>query len=809
MFNVSEYRKKTKPLSDYLPWALFIKPGILLNKDGAFQKIYKFRGPDLSSSTQHELVAARHRFNNTIRQLGSNWCLHIEARRRKSQKYYKSDFPVTAAALFDRERQHSFEKDKNQYETDYFFSLSWLTPKDTKGKIEEIFYENLPDLEASDYRRYLEEFESVCHKVEDSLQLFMPRFEALNDAQTLTYLHDCISNRHVKMRSPDVPMYIDALITDESLLCGRHPKLGDEYVDVISFRGYPGSTLPGLLEAMDHLAEEYRWVTRYIPFDKEEAEKHVKDIRRHWYAKRKGMGAILSEAFWGHPSALEDTDAINKAAQTNDVLEAIGVDAVSMGQFTPVVIVKDKDPNVLLEKVRYIQKVIESRGFVTKVERDNAVEAFLGSLPGHAYANPRRPLITSLNLLDMIPSSSVWAGPSWNEHLDGPPLMVTKTKGNSQFRLSFHMGDLAHGLVIGPPGSGKSVLLSSIALQFLRYPEGQVYIFDKGRSSRAATLSVGGNFFDLGNFDSDNPSLSFQPLSNIDDEQERAWASEWLISILQRDIVVTPETKRLLWDGLNALAAQNKSSRTLSVLAALVQSEEIKQALEPFVSGGALGKLLDADKDSFEYGSWQSFEMEGLMNTRSAVMPVLSYLFHKLEKRFTGSPTLLILDEAWLFLDEPQFSEKIREWLKVLRKKNVSVIFATQQLSDVINSNISSAVIESCPTRIFLPNPNARDKTVSHFYESFGLNSRQIDIISMAEPKRDYYFQSPEGSRIFELGLGPLELALVASSSPEDHAFMDEIVKREPENFLMRILESRGLNPGQMVRDNIQEKQAA
>lgn len=124
MFNVSEYRKNNKPLSDYLPWALFIKPGILLNKDGSFQKIYQFRGPDLDSSTKHELIAARNRFNNVIRQFGSSWCLHVEARRRKSQKYHKSQFPDAASEFFDRERQHNFERDRNQYETDYFFSLT-------------------------------------------------------------------------------------------------------------------------------------------------------------------------------------------------------------------------------------------------------------------------------------------------------------------------------------------------------------------------------------------------------------------------------------------------------------------------------------------------------------------------------------------------------------------------------------------------------------------------------------------------------------------------------------------------------------
>ena len=237
MFNIAEYRNSKKPLSDYLPWAMFIKEGVLLNKDGSFQKIYRFRGPDLDSSTKTEFVAARARFNNVIKQLGSNWCIHFEARRRKSKTYYKSNFENEAAAYFDLERQQNFEQEKNQYETDYYLSLTCLTPEDTKGKLETVFYENLPKLKASDYKRYLDEFEAICDKIGDSLEVFMPRFVALDDAQTLTYLHDCISNRNVEMQAPEVPMYIDALITDTSLACGRHPKLGDEYMDIISFRG--------------------------------------------------------------------------------------------------------------------------------------------------------------------------------------------------------------------------------------------------------------------------------------------------------------------------------------------------------------------------------------------------------------------------------------------------------------------------------------------------------------------------------------------------------------------------------------------
>ena len=142
-------------------------------------------------------------------------------------------------------------------------------------------------------------------------------------------------------------------------------------------------------------------------------------------------------------------------------------------------------------------------------------------------------------------------------------------------------------------------------------------------------------------------------------------------------------------------------------LSVLLQSNALRQALAPYVLGGAHGKLLDADHDRLGMADVQGFEMEELMHSPAAVQAVLRYLFARFDERFDGAPTLLILDEAWLFLDEPSFAARIRQWLKTLRKKNVSVIFATQSLADIKDSTIAPAIIESCASRIFLPNPQA------------------------------------------------------------------------------------------------------
>ena len=181
------------------------------------------------------------------------------------------------------------------------------------------------------------------------------------------------------------------------------------------------------------------------------------------------------------------------------------------------------------------------------------------------------------------------------------------------------------------------------------------------------------------------------------------------------------------------------------------------------------------------------------MHQPSLVPPALTYLFHRLEARFDGRPTLLILDEAWVFLDNPLFSERIREWLKVLRKRNVSVIFATQSLSDISGSTIAPAIIESCPSRIFLPNDRALEPQQQDTYRAFGLNDRQIEIIAEASPQQDYYFQSRSGNRLFDLNLGPVSLAFCAASSKADHKLIDEVQSAHPEEFAVHWLHARDL----------------
>jgi len=381
----------------------------------------------------------------------------------------------------------------------------------------------------------------------------------------------------------------------------------------------------------------------------------------------------------------------------------------------------------------------------------------------------------------MMPLSAVWAGPERNAHLQDAPLLSATTEGHTPFRLVTHQGDVGHTLIVGPTGAGKSVLLNLLSMQFKRYEGAQIFTFDKGKSSRAAIEALGGDFYDLGETDS---GLVFQPLRGINDEAEITWAQDWVLGLLKSKAVdVTPEIEEKVWTALGSLASAPEDQRTLTGLTALIQDSDLRLALKPFTLKGAYGHILDGNKDKLGDNFVQAFEMEELMHTKGLVAPVLTYLFHKLEARFDGNPTFLILDEAWVFLDDPMFADRIREWLKVLRKKNVSVIFATQSLADIAGSPIAPAIIESCLSRIFLPNNRAMEPQQKEAYERFGLNKRQIQIIASATPKRDYYFQSHGGNRLFDLQLGPVALAFCASGSEQDHVELDRVLKTESQDI--------------------------
>ena len=373
MLNLTEYRKRPALLADWLPWAGLDAPGVVLNKDGSFQRTARFRGPELDSATQGELIATSARLNNALRRLGSGWALFVDAERREAAGYPESSFPEPLSWLVDEERRAAFEEDASHFESSYHLTLLYLPPEESTARAARLLYEN-NRTEGVDWRERLEAFASETERFFGLLEGVMPEAVWLDDAQTLTYLHGCVSTRRQAVAVPEVAMHLDALLADEPLVGGLAQMLGNSHLRVLSIRGFPTSTWPGLLDDLNRLGFAYRWSTRFLCLDKSESETELKRLRRQWFAKRKNIVALLRETIFQQESPLVDSDASNKATDADAALQELGSDQVAFGYVTATVTVLDTDATAADEKLRAVERAIQGRGFVTIPETLNAVD---------------------------------------------------------------------------------------------------------------------------------------------------------------------------------------------------------------------------------------------------------------------------------------------------------------------------------------------------------------------------------------------------------------------------------------------------
>lgn len=324
---------------------------------------------------------------------------------------------------------------------------------------------------------------------------------------------------------------------------------------------------------------------------------------------------------------------------------------------------------------------------------------------------------------------------------------------------------MGHTVITGATGAGKSVLLNTIAANFQKYRGAKVFLFDKSASSRILTMAVGGNFY---NILVDTKTISFQPLRNVDDPIERTWLLDWLCSYLTaQNMVLQPDDKKSILEALRNMATVRPNLRTITTFLTMLQNLEIRSALTALSLEGQYGALFDGDEDHFGTGRWQVFEMEKLMESEGIVAPTLDYLFHRIEGQLDGSPSLIILDECWLFFRNADFRAKIVEYLKDMRKKNCSVVLATQNLTDIEKYNLVDIINTNADTKIYLANDGINERT-AEIYRQFGLNDREIDIVKNLTPKKEYFYKSPLGNRVFDLNLSPLEVAFLTATSKED-----------------------------------------
>ncbi len=796
---------------------------IVLNKDGSLQMTFRYRGPDLDSSTSEECEIATMRLSELVASMKTGRVLYFEAQHIPATAYPSGlRFPELLSAAMDAERRRLFSSGI-YFESRFYVTLYWMPPKDSLGRLKKMVLDGQERKEVT-AEDIMADFVTEATKLFLSFKSIGVPADCLTPDETLSYLHSCVSGENRELHIPKHPLLLDQYLYDTPFSAGLEPILGERHQRIVAPLQYPKETVFGMFDLFNRLDFPYRWVTRAYCLSKNDQLDVLDEAKRNWKGKLQSLVSTLGDMFvrdgQQNPENISDV-AVNRLEEIRDATNAVESDQLGYCYFSSAILLTDRERDVVEDRAKQIRQIFVNMGFKAQIEDFNAVDSWFASIPGMVGHNIRRPLVSTANLIHMMPFCSSWMGHERCKQLNGPALLYTQTAGSTPYRLNLHVGSVGHTFVIGPTGSGKSVLLNSIEAAFRKYQDGRVIIFDKGFASRVLTVGMGGMFYDLGK---ERGQLSFQPLASIDKEIERQWAQDWLCDYLQQEeATLTPEKKGLIRDALATLAGMERRFRTMTAFVSFLQDKSLKEAFYPLCltddkgNPGEYGTIFDSDKDNLQLSSWISFEMEDLMNARRIVSATLMYIFHRIEEAVkqldggqAGSPTLIVLDECWVFFDNELFAGKIREWLKTLRKYNAFVVFATQSMDDIIKSPILDTILSSCMSRIFLPDSLALGEDHQKLYKRFGLNAQQIRLIAEAMPQRDYYYDSEEGSRLFSLALEhcPLSLAYVAADNKAVSRCMSILAEHGKENFNRVWLREHGFNEDAMETLAKEQKEA-
>jgi type IV secretion system protein TrbE len=750
-----EHRTDASGLADLLGWGFLVEDGVVLQKDGSLLAGFDYAGPDIGAATPAELDALTRHVNDALLPFADDWMFHVDGIRRPATAYSAGVFPDPVSHLIDEERRAAYRLTEScQFETSYTLIATYLPPPELYSRLATWFVQG-GARQGADWDRVLVGFTAALAGLERRLSARL-RLDRLDSDALVTHLHECLTGQPHRVRAPAHGAYLNVVLADEDLIGGFEPRIGRQHIRSVAVHGYPHASHAGALDALNALPYAFRYSSRIIPLAQPTAARVIRRYQLSWYKKRKGAAAWLQDLVGAGAKRerIVDTDADlfldhDARRMAQDASAAVAENAsgaVRFCFFNQVLVVMDADATRADAVAAELLKTLHDAGYTGRIEGVNALEAYLGTLPGHGYPNLRRPLVSTRNIADLLPVTSVWPGLATNPSPlfppRSPPLLWAATAGATPFRVNLHDSDVGHALVLGKTGSGKSTLLGLLAVQFRRYPNAQVVVFDVGYSMWLLAQAVGGSHYDLAAGRAD--VLRFQPLARIDDPNERAWAADWLEMLVSlQGVVVTPVHRTRIDRALALLAGNARPHRTLTELTAQLQHAELLTALRPYTLAGHYGQILDATQDDLAESTFTVFEMKHLLALDDRIaLPVLLYLFRRIEQRLDGRPTLIEIDEAWMALLHPRFGARVTQWLLTLRKQNAAVVLATQSPSQLAALPTRHAVIDSCPTKFYLPNADAAAPGSAELYRDLGLNGREIATISGATPKRHYYMKT-------------------------------------------------------------------
>lgn len=751
--------RPTEGLGDLLGWAFLIDEDIILMKDGSFLAGVTLDPPDLTTAPAPEVNRSAAVVHEVLALLGEGFSLEVNVHRQTACDYpYPADsaFPSSALRTMERERRNQFAAPGSHFETACSALVSFTPPKEHWAQWEHLIIRG--GRKSLDYDQILERFKQGWAEITAHLgSVFNVR--PLCNKGLVAECQRALTARCEQPAISETPhSYLNSQLASCDFETGFYPVLDGQYLFLCTIASLGSHTQCLAGEFFNQLREEARWHMRFVALSRHASERRIRRLQTGWFHQRGGLRKLISAEDHG----IEDQDAVAMQQEAGGALAEAKSGRARFGYFTNTIILRDESMSRGRARAQTLLQTLRDQGFACMLETINATDALIGSLPGHGFANLRRPLMSSRNVAHLFPVSVPWRGESRCPNPifvpDSPALVRVRTAGATPFDLNLYQEDVGHTLVVGATGAGKSVLVGFLAMNFLRYAQSRVHIFDLGHSHWVPCLAAGGAHLDFGSED----VAALQPLRHLDKDADRMWALSWLETVYDLCAAMPDAGGRLeLSRALDLLQHTPQDYRSLTALHLLLPLE-LQDALEPYTVKGPYGRLVDGDRALTHTARMQVYELGQVLKLGdAAIVPLIMTLLRRIERSLDGIPTLIVIEEAWAALLRSRFATRIQEWLLTLRKHNAAVVIVAHSPAQISALPNAALITESCPTKIVLPNPEAGIPETAPIYSAIGLNPREIAMVASARRKQDYFYKGTSGSRLFDLALGPAARALL------------------------------------------------
>lgn len=518
---------------------------------------------------------------------------------------------------------------------------------------------------------------------------------------------------------------------------------GADFASILSLKDYPDATSPGLLDGMLRLPYEMIVTESFAPEERQTAREKIDlAIRR------------LKSA---------DEEAQSERAEMMAARDELGAGSVAFGDHHLTVLVRERNLERLDDATASVAASLADTGAIAVREDTNLEPAFWGQFPGNEQYLVRRAMISTANMASFGSLHGFALGQAEGNHW-GEAVTLLQTTSSTPFFFNFHTGDLGNFSVIGPSGSGKTVVMNFLAAQAQKFSP-RTILFDKDRGAELFIRGIGGTYDRIRS----GAPTGFNPLALPDTPANRGFLRDWLSVLLKAE---GPEEHATIASAVDAAYANDPSLRRLRYFKELVsgarrpQPGDLADRLSAWIEDGENGWLFDNEADKLDLSTRvMGFDMTALLENPKLRTPVMMYLFHRIDERLDGHPTMVLIDEGWKALDDEVFAARIRDWLKTLRKRNALVGFATQSARDALDSRISTALVEQTATMVFMPNARAR---AEDYCEGFGLTEHELALIkSLPAHSRCFLVRQPDASVVVRLDLSGAPEVLTILSGRE------------------------------------------